>query len=217
MGRSDFERQAARVAVDAVEKRWQRNREIERRKRLRQKVTSWLALLVLLALGVGLGLYLYGSVLKNTADRSGATSSFCEMFQSGLRRLGFDWRSSPEAADYNAILRRLLEGPVRLSSELPSEFRPKNAPEGTTYQLLCKSGPNDFAIFQLTVKGKNERLVQRILPNGQMGDVSTAEFERIRKAAPYLVACPSGIYLYGSSWLKDVGVLREHVRKLVKD
>ncbi len=214
MGQSDFEKRAAQVAGEAVEKRWQRNHQIERRKRFRQKFTSWMATLILFGLVIGAGLYFYRYGLNDVSDKSVMVSDLCRMVQSCLQHLGIIQDSPSNLANYDGVLRRLLDDPVRLSSEMPSELRPKKAPKGTVYQMLCKSRSNEFFVFQLTVGDRDDCLVQQLLPDGRMIDVSRAKFDRVRKSAPYLVSCSSGIYLYGSSWLKDARSLRETVRKL---
>jgi len=205
---SEFERQAAREAVDAVERRWQRDADIRHKQQLRKRVTSILAVLFLLVAAAAAG---WGYVQWRKGVR------MQDLLQRGESLFRSDANDIDSGmSEYMEIVNELLSAPVKLSKEMPEELKPKKAASGQQYVALSRDRKGVLSVFRMTADGHGKTDMQKLSLGRPPQKVSYAEFKAARDGCPYLVVVGKIAYLYGSTKLADAEKLRTAVRDLAK-
>lgn len=210
--KSDFERTAARAAVDAVEARWQRKHKQELMLSRRKRLRSILALLFLCML-VGGGAIAYSISQDGLEDGLvGPVKKFianaCGRYERVSKQSSGEGRAMVDL--YAARLRVVVDAPVSLLRELPSQSHPKRAAEGAAYRALALDGTGGFRLFALTADGKGGLGAALCSPFGADRKLEWEVFRKLCRK-PYLIEVGGAAYLCGSSNLKDAEAIKNVV------
>ena len=194
MAKSEFEKSAQQAAVEAVERRWQRQHDAERRHAARKTSVSLLACVVLLAGLAGIGYF--------AARHYGVDVPFEVDFD--LRDLVQGWGQGhgPSKAEIGRRdeYARLLEAfkgkkcvPWR---EAPAAVKPKTAAAGVRYLALCGT-KDDRRLYELVADGRGSMSVTALSPIAEPVGLSMEDFRSEVGGRPYLVLCNDVLYAVG--------------------
>lgn len=198
--KSDFEKHAAQAAVDAVEARWRRNHENERRQFRRKKLGS-LGAVFMLALIFG------GGVLAWMWWNGSAPEGVMRLGDGIAARYrqitGAQPPAPPQPADNPFVMsmRRLLSLPVALLADLPPQENPKKAPKGKTFSAVSLSPDKAPRFYRLTANGKGGLDAVECTLSGERAITWDTFTFKCRK--PYLLQVGKCAYLCGSKDVAD--------------
>jgi len=202
--KSDFEKRAAREAVEAVERRYERNQKAARQLRGRRRFGRFVICAVLLAGVLGLGRYFAASGVLP----SGSIRALAALFDSDGAVVG-------PHCQYGAALRHLLADEVRLSTEMPEALKIKNAKPGVRYFVLTPPADGWFGLYELTRDAPGQLTVRELSPIWDAKTVTAAALREACAGKPYLVSVQGQVYLFGSEDLAAAAQLRSQVRALL--
>ena len=203
MVKSGFEKSAQQAAVEAVERRWQRQQDAERRQRRRKTFGNLLAVVVLLLGVAGVAAFAarhYGIDIPHVAD-----------FDFG--RLFAGWRGRGDVSQAEVSRRdkyaRLLESfrgrKCILWRDAPKEIKPKAAAAGVRYLVLCED-----RLYEWVSDGRGSASVTALSPLTEPIGLETKDFAADVAGKPFLLICNGVMYAVGC---KD----EVSARKLVSD
>mgnify|MGYP003316315178 CR=1 FL=1 len=214
MPRSRFEQSAQQAAVEAVERRWQRKHDIERKARLKARLRGCFSALILLAGLIGIVSFVlreYGVDLsKYGIDMSVLKIDGLSEFLPDSWSKGKMSATEIEINDRNAFVAKVMsfEGKnCRLWKDLPTEMRPKVAPEGTRY-LILGGNANDVCLFDVSANGQGGLSFVLVSPVEPPRQVSVHDFQTKVGVHPSFVLCRDEVYLRG---FEDVEIGRREL------
>lgn len=204
MAQSEFEKSAQRQAVEAVERRWQQQRDAERHQRRRKMFGNLLAIVVLMAGLVGLGSF--------AARQWGDKAPFLRHLD--IRR----WMSGSKAAkvpsaaevgrrdEYARRLRSFRGKRCVLWREAPAAVKPKSAAAGRRYLALVNDR-GDRRLYELVSDGCGSVSVSALSPLAEPVRLEPKEFGSCVAGRPFLLLCDDVVYAVGCKDKADMDEL----------
>lgn len=208
---SEFESNARWETVQAVERRWKRQHDAERRQRLRKRFGNLLAIVVLLAGLMGIGCFAVRYFEMNIPF--GANFDMRNLLPR-LNDVGQQRASTVEVERRNEYA-RLLESfkgkACVLWRDAPKEIRPKTAVTGVRYLILC-GDKNDMCLYELFADGRGSMTATALSPIAAPMGVSIREFRKAVAGRPFFILCNDVIYIAGC---KDEEAAKRHLQLLL--
>ena len=195
MAKSDFEKSAQQAAVEAVENRWRRKNDAERRQRLRKRFANLFAIVVLLAGLTGAGLF---AVRYFEIDIPIPTDIGVRDFVDGL---GGGREASKQEVDRRSEYVRLLDsfkGRECLQwRDAPESIKPKTAIAGVRYLVLCEER-GDKRLYELVSDGRGSMTVKVLSPLTEPIGIEMKDFKVAVSGKPYFILCNDVLYVVGA-------------------
>lgn len=206
MSRSDFEKSAQQAAVEAVEKRWQRKNDVERRQRRRKMLGNLFAFVVLLAGLVGIG---YFALRHFGIDLPVPTIVDIRGLVTGLER-GPSAAEVDRRGEYVRLLESFRGRTCVQWRDAPAAVKPKTAAAGVRYLALCGE-QNDRRLYELVADGRGSMSVTALSPFAAPIALNMKDFRSETGGKPYLVLCNDVLYAVGC---KDESAMRTLTSRL---
>lgn len=201
MTKSDFEKSAQRTAVEAVERRWKRQRDAERSQRRRKTFGNLLAVIVLLVGVAGVAAFAarhYGMDIPHVED-------FGRLFAGWRSRVDVSQAEVNRRDEYARLLASFRGRKCVLWRNAPKEIKPKTAAAGVRYLVLCED-----RLYEWVSDGRGSASVTALSPLSVPIGLEMKDFMSDVGGKPFLLICNDVLYAIGC---KD----EVAARKLVSD
>ena len=191
---SEFERSAQREAVAAVERRWKRQHDAERRQRMRRQLGNLLAIVVLLAGLAGVGCF---AVRYFEVSIPFAADFDVGNFVAGLGRgretskVEIDRRG-----EYVRLLNSFKGRKCVQWRDAPTTIKPKTAVAGVRYLVLCEER-GDKRLYELVSDGRGSMTAKFFSPLTEPIGIEMKDFKVAVSGKPYFILCNDVLYAVG--------------------
>lgn len=192
MGNSEFERHAAYETVQAVEQRWKRAHDAERRQRKNKALNNLFAILVLLAGLIGIAYF----AIRHYGMEIPAMDGFDIKELAAL--VGAGQKTSKAETDRRDAYVKLLgffSGKACVPwSNAPAEIKPKTAVAGVRYLVLCGT-KSDSRLYAMASDGRGSMSVKSLSPVSKPIEVDMKDFRANVNGKPYFILCNDVVYV----------------------
>lgn len=203
MAKSDFEKCARQAAVEAVERRWERQKAAERNLRRRKIFNNLLTAVVLLLGVVGIAVFTarhYGIDVSHVTD-----FDFQKLFAGWVGKVDVSQAEVNRRDEYTRLLESFRGRECILWQNAPKEIKPKAAAAGVRYLVLCEG-----RLYEWVADGRGSASVMALSPLTESVGMEIKDFNAEVGGKPFLLLCNDVLYAVGC---KD----EEAARKLVND
>ena len=185
----NYEMDAKRAMVEAVEERYRHEQAVKQRAKEKRIVSNILSTLMLLVVGGGLAWYIY-----NYSSTSKGSESLPKV-------------------SYAETVTAFADGKVRPWKEAPQAIHPNKAAPGETYFALVPSKGGDCELFTVvktepSEKNKSGLIYGKILPYRGIIRVTAQEFNTAREPYGCLLRCRGQIYTFGKMTMSQAESIR---------
>ena len=204
---SEYEENARRAAVEAVERRWERQNAIARKSR-RAAGLGWWGLAVVFMLG------LCGALIVTVPHFRDAVSDFVKR-----------WNPDNEvsAAPYGVVNAELLgrycqavesfaTGRSLRWRDAPADIKPNTAKAGKAYPALVEYSSGGYDIYEITTLGEGRVSVALLSPQVKPVTVPMEAFSKACSGRKYFISYEGVIYACGKAAIEDVKNLSARLR-----
>lgn len=191
---NEFERNARQEAVAAVERRWKRKHDAERRQRMRKQLGNLLSIVVLLAGLVGAGCFAVRYFELNIP--------FVVDLDVGdfVASLGRGRETSKVEIDRRGEYVRLLDSFKGRTCvqwrDAPATIKPKTAAAGVRYLVLCEER-GDKRLYELASDGRGSMTAFALSPLAEPIRLEMKDFNVAVNGKPYFILCNDVLYVVG--------------------
>lgn len=192
---SEFERSAQQEAVAAVERRWKRQHDAERRQRMRKRMGNLLAIVVLLAGLAGIGCFVVRyfeinipfAVNFDIRDFVAGSGGVRETSKVEIDRRG----------EYVRLLDLFKDRKCVKWRDAPTAIKPKTAVAGVRYLVLCEEG-GDKRLYELVSDGRGGMSAMALSPLTEPIRIGMKDFKAAVKGKSYFILCNDVMYAVGN-------------------
>ena len=199
----EYEADARRAAVEAVERRWARQNEQERKIASRSRLGNLLFILIAIAALYIALIFLaphFGYMVPDLGIRGllniSATASK-------------DKANLALALQYHKIAESFKTGKPALWKDAPPAIRPKTARAGTVLHALIFGSAKSYDLYEIVATGDGKYTVSILSPFAKTSQIKMSEFLQARSGKLWFIANGGFVYACGKTTLKEL----DHVRK----
>lgn len=190
MEKSEFEKSAQQAAVEAVERRWQRKHDAERRRRSRKTFGNFLAVVVLLLGLAGIAVFAARHYDIDVPCVSGF--DFGRLFAGWRGRVDVSQAEVNRRDEYARLLASFRGRKCILWRDAPKEIKPKAAAAGVRYLVLC-----DGRLYEWVSDGRGSAAVTALSPLSAPIGLEMKDFKSDVGGKPFLLICNDVLYAVG--------------------
>lgn len=191
---SEFERNAQQEAVAAVERRWKRQHDAERRQRMRRRLGNLLAIVILLAGLAGIGCFAVRYFEMNIPFA--VDFDVRDFFASWGGGRGTSKAEIDRRGEYVRLLDSFKGRECVPWRDAPATIKPKTAAAGVRYLVLCEER-GDKRLYELVSDGRGSLVAVALSPLTEPIGIEMKDFKAAVNGKPYLILCNDVLYVVG--------------------